>query len=115
MAAQRTTLSVPAPQRRRIRTAIAVAGVAVLIAAGGYAATTTFGPDAYAPQPAPATEAPATAPDQVLRELRESIAGQYGSQPAAPTGVPSDHAIRDYRDTMIKLYGPQPPRTDAGE
>jgi hypothetical protein len=112
MAAQRTTLSVPAPQRRRIRTAIAVAGVAVLIAAGGYAATTTFGPDAYAPQPAPATEAPATAPDQVLRELRESIAGQYGPQPAA--APKREQAIRDYRHTVIKLYGPQPSRSVSG-
>jgi hypothetical protein len=115
MAAQRTTPSIPAPHRRRIRTATAVAGVAFLIAAGGYAATTTFGPDAYQPQPAPATHDTPTATDQVLRELRESVAGQYGSPPAAPTGVPSDHALRDYRDTVIKLYGPQPPRTESNE
>lgn len=115
MAAPRITHSIPAPHRHRIRTATAVAGVAVLIAAGGYAATTTFGPDAYPPQPAPATDDTATATDQVLRELRESIARQYGSQPAAPTSLPSEHAMRDYRKTVIKLYGPRPPRTEPDE
>ena len=115
MAAQRTTPSILAPQRRRIRTVAAVAGVAVLIAAGGYAATTTFGPGAYQPRPAPASDDTAAATDQVLRELRKSVAGQYGSQPAAPTSVPRDHAMRDYRTTVIKLYGPQPTRSDTGE
>jgi hypothetical protein len=112
MAAQRITASVPAPHRRRIRTTTALAGVTVLIAAGGYAATTTFGPDAYEPQPAPATNDTPTATDQVLRELRESVAGQYGPQPApAPD---REQAMRDYRHTVIKLYGPQPPRSVAG-
>lgn len=112
MAAQRITASVPAPHRRRIRTATALAGVALLIAAGGYAATTTFGPDAHAPQPAPAPDDPATATDQVLRELRESVAGQYGPQPApAPD---RKQARRDYQHTVIKLYGPQPPRSVSG-
>jgi hypothetical protein len=115
MAAQRTTPTIPAPHRRRIRTATATAGVAVLIAAGGYAATTTFGPDAYPPQLAPATHDTATATDRALRELRESIARQYGSQPAGPTSVPLEQATRDYRNTVTKLYGPQPTRTDAGE
>jgi hypothetical protein len=115
MAAHRITPSVPAPHRRRIPTATATVGVAVLIAAGGYAATTTFGPDASQPQPAPATDDMGTATDQVLRELRESIARQYGSQPAAPTGAPSDQAMRDFRRTVIKLYGPQPRRTESDE
>ena len=113
MAAQRTTPSIPAPHHRRIRTA--TAGVAVLIAAGGYAATTTFGPDAHPPQPTPATHNTATATDQALRELHESIARQYGPQPAAPTSAPLEQATRDYRNTVIKLYGPQPTRTDADE
>lgn len=47
MATQRITARIPVPQRRRARTATALAGVAFLIAAGGYAATITLGPDAY--------------------------------------------------------------------
>jgi hypothetical protein len=115
MAAHRTTPTIPASHRRCIRTATATAGVAVLIAAGGYAATTSFGPDADALQLAPAAHDTATATDQALRELRESIARQYGPQPAAPTSVPLKQATRDYRNTVIKLYGPQPTRTDVGE
>ena len=65
-----------APNRhRRTRTAAAISGVAVLIAAGSYL-TTTNGPDATPPTPAAGTGVNPSA--QVLRELRESIAGQYG-------------------------------------
>jgi hypothetical protein len=112
MPAERITPRVPAPHHRRIRTATAIAGITVLIAAGGYVATTTIGPDAHQPQPAPRTDVTPPA-DQALRELRDSIARQYRSQPApAPD---NDQAMRDYRDTVIKLYGPRPPRTDGGE
>ena len=93
-----------ARRHRRIRTAAAIAAVAALIATGGYLATTTIGPDATPPTPAtgtdvnpsaqtlrdcarasPASTAANAAADatvnpnaQVRRELRESIAGQYG-------------------------------------
>lgn len=44
------------------------------------------------------------ATDQVLGELQDSIEGQYGPQPApAPE---REQAMRDYRHTVIKLYGP---------
>ena len=49
-----------------------------------------------------------------FEKLRESIARQYGSQPAPPASLPSEHAMRDYRNTVIKLYGPQPPPADTG-
>lgn len=113
MIARHVTRSIPAAQRRRIHTAAAVAGVAVLVAAGGHAATTSFGPDAYQPGAAPATDNTSKATtDQVLRE---SIARRYGSQPAAPPTVSSDQAMRDYRSTVVKLYGPQPSRSNASE
>jgi hypothetical protein len=102
---------VPTHQRRRVRNLTIAAGVAALIAVGGYAATTTFGPDAYEPQPGPANGDTATATDQVLRELRESLAGQYGSSAASATGdsaTPSDEAMRQLRETIINLYGPAP-------
>jgi hypothetical protein len=115
MSAPRITPSIPPHPRRRIRTATAVAATAVLIATGGYAATTTIAPDAHQSQNAPTTHDTGTATDQVMRELRESIARQYGSQPAAPTSVPSDHAMREYRTTVTKLYGPQQPPADTGQ
>jgi hypothetical protein len=115
MSAPRITPSIPALPRRRIRTATALAATAVLIATGGYAATTTIAPDAHQSQNAPTTHDTGTATDQVMRELRESIARQYGSQPAAPTSVPSDHAMREYRTTVTKLYGPQQPPADTGQ
>ena len=87
----------------------------MLIAAGGYAATTSVRPRRHPPQPAPATHDTATATDQALRELHKSIARQYGPQPAAPTSAPREQATRDYRNTVIKLYGPQPTPTDAGQ
>jgi hypothetical protein len=105
------TPTIHTSQRRRARDVAIVAGVALVIAAGGYGATTTFGPDAYEPQPTPATDDAVTATDQVLRELRDSIAGQYGSQPASGQyATPSDQAMRDLRETVVKLYGPQPSR-----
>jgi hypothetical protein len=77
------------PARRRrghtapaARAAAAITGVAALIAAGGYLATTTIGPDSI---PTAAPTGPAVNPSaQTLSELRESVAGQYGSQSATP-------------------------------
>jgi hypothetical protein len=112
MIARHVTRRISAPQRPRIRTAAAVAGVSVLIGACSRDATTRFVPDAYHLRSAPAADDTAAAPDQVRRELRESVAHQYGSQSAVP---PRDQAIRDYRSTVIKLYGPQPPGSNTGE
>ena len=90
----------PRPQRparhRRIRTAAAIAAIAALIATGGYLATTTIGPDAAPPTPAAGTEVNPSA--QTLRELHQSIAGQYGSQ-SAPDAIvnPSAQCARAAR------------------
>ena len=94
----------PGPARqRRIRSAVAVAAVAV--AAGGYIATTTVGPDAT---PRPAGKATDVNPStQVLRELRDGIAGQYGSRSAPNATVnPSAQVQRELRDSVAGQYGP---------
>lgn len=44
-----------AARRRRVRNTTVGGVIALLIAAGGYGAMKTFGPDAHAPEPAPAT------------------------------------------------------------
>ncbi len=62
-----------------------------------------------------------------MRELRESIARQYGPQLAPErlarqplVGRPQaaspdrEQAMRDYRQTVIKLYGPRPSRSVSG-
>jgi hypothetical protein len=79
MTIQPITPNVPAARHKRVRTAAVAAGVAILIAAGGIGATKILYPDAADTQPAPATSSDVTPSDQVLRELHESIAGQYGS------------------------------------
>lgn len=113
MIARHVTRSIPAAQRRRIHTAAAIAGLAVLLAAGSHAVTFSSGPDAYQPRSAPPTDNHhSKTTDQVLRELRESIARRYGPRPAAPPTVSTDQAMRDYRSTVVKLYGPQPSPSD---
>jgi hypothetical protein len=101
----------PGPARHRTVRAAAVVGVAALIAAGGYAATKTFGPDAYEPQPAPAASSNITPSDQVMGELRESVANQYGTSPSRPAAAtsdnvtPSDAVMRELRETVANQYG----------
>jgi hypothetical protein len=97
MGAPLITPSVPAGTRRRgLRNTAAVAGVAALIAAGGYAATNTFGPDAHEP-PVPVRSDPT---DQVLDELRASVAGQYGS-----TREHSQQVMRELRQSVAGQFG----------
>ena len=72
-------------RHRPLRAAAAITGVAAVIAAGGYLATTTIGPDSI-PTAAP-TGAAVNPSAQALGELRESVAGQYGSQSAAGAAV----------------------------
>ena len=97
-----------APARhRRIRTAAAIAGVAALIATGGYVATTTIGPDTAPPTPAAGTDVNPSA--QVRRELHQSIAGQYSSRPAAGTVVnPSAQMRRELHQSIAGQYGSRP-------
>ena len=73
--------SAPGPGHRRIRAAAATAAVAALIAIGGYLATTTIGPDATPRTARTGTEVNPSA--QALRELHQSVAGQYASRSAA--------------------------------
>ena len=106
MTTQQIAPSRPAASRyRRIRTAAASAGVAVLIATGGYLAITTIGPDAARPTPATGTDVRPSA--QTLRELRQSIAGQYGSRSAAGVTVNPNTQVRlDMRKSIAGQYGP---------
>jgi hypothetical protein len=89
---------------RRLRTAAANTGAAALIATGGYLATTD-GPDAAPPTAAGGTDVnPRT---QVQRELRESVAGQYGSRSAPDATVnPSAQVRRELRASIAAQYGP---------
>ena len=113
MTTQLITPSPPAPsgagpaRHRRIRAAAAVAAAAAPIATGGYFATTTFGPDAVPPTPATFTDVNPSA--QSLRELQQSIAGQYGSQPGAGTVVNlSAQARRELQQSIAGQYGSPP-------
>ena len=92
-------------RHRRIRTAAAIAAVASLLATGGYVATTTLGPDDAPSTPVTGTDVNASA--QALRELHQSVAGQYGSRPAAGTVVnPSARTRRELDQSLAGQYGP---------
>ena len=107
MTTQPIASSRPAPgpvRQRRIRSAAANAGVAALIATGGYLATTTSGPDATPQTPATGTDVSPSA--QTLRDLYQSIAGQYGNQAAAGAVVnPSAQTLRELRTSIAGQYG----------
>jgi hypothetical protein len=92
--------------RRPLRAAAAITGVAALIAAGSYLATTTIGPDSI-PTAAP-TGAAVNPSAQALSELRESVAGQYASQSTAGAIVnPSAHALSALRASVAGQYASQ--------
>jgi hypothetical protein len=101
----------PRPKRSRprpppaIRTAAAVTGVSALIAAGGFLATTTNGPDTASPRSSAGTEVNPSA--QTQRELHQSVAGQYGNHSAQDAAVnPSVQVRRALRDSIAHQYGP---------
>ena len=98
----------PGPARhRRLRTAAAIVGIAALITTGGYIATTTIGPDATPRTAATATDVNPSA--QALRDMHQSIAGQYGSRSAPNTTVnPSAQALRDLRQSIAGQYHSRP-------
>ena len=106
MPVQPIASSRPAPSHhRRLRTAAAIT-VAALIA-GSYLATTTIGPDAAPPTPTTATDVNPSA--QTLRDLDQSIAGQYGSQSAAGTiENPSAQTMRELRSSVAGQYASRP-------
>jgi hypothetical protein len=112
MTSQPIASSRPAPsvsgsaRHRRLRTAAAIAAIAALLAAGGYLAATTIGPDTASPPRGSNTEVHTSA--QKLRDLRTSIAGQYGSRPAAHPAVnPSAQTLRELRLSIAGQYGSQ--------
>ena len=78
----------------------------MLIATGGYLATTTIGPDAAPPTPAAGTDVNPSA--QTLRDLHQSIAGQYGSRSAAGTigRTRAPRVRRELRQSVAGQYGP---------
>ena len=89
---------------RPLRTAAAITGVAALIAAGSYLATTTIGPDST-PTAAP-TGAAVNPSAQALSELRASVAGQYGSQSATGAVVnPGAQVLREMHQSIARQYG----------
>jgi len=96
------------------RHAAVVAGVAALIAAGGYAAVTILGPDAQPPRSVPAQRSapPTVSREQAVREARDSIATLYGPRRSADIGAgsaptPRDVAMKEMRESIVKLYGPR--------
>jgi ABC-type branched-subunit amino acid transport system substrate-binding protein len=98
-------------RRQVFRHGAAVVSVAALIAAGGYGATQTFGPDAFEPAPAVTTPSTVVAPShRTLMELRESLAAQYGgsrstSGDAIGSVGPSAERLREIRDGLALQYG----------
>ena len=108
MTTQLTTPSSQAPsssgpiRRRNLRAATATA--AALIATSAYVATMTIGPD---PAPRALETSRDVAPSaQVMRELRDSVTGQYGSQHASDAPMnPSARVTRELRDSVAGQYG----------
>ena len=94
-------------RHRHLRTAAAITGVAALIAAGSYLATTTIGPDSI-PTAAP-TGAAVNPSAQALSELRESVAGQYAAPSATGAVVnPRPQALRELQRSIAGQYGTRP-------
>jgi hypothetical protein len=90
-------------RHRHLRAAAAITGVAALIATGGYVAGTTVGTDSRPPTTAAASQAVPRV--QALRDLRASVAGQYGSRPTANTTLhPSAQALREFRESAAGQY-----------
>jgi hypothetical protein len=91
-------------RHRRIRSVAAIAALVPLIVSGGYLATTSIGPDPASPTPTSASYVHTNA--RMLRELRESIAGQYGGGSAAGATVnPSRDTRRELRRSVAGQYG----------
>jgi hypothetical protein len=103
-APQRPTCSTAGPARRRnLRNAAAIASAAALIAAGASTAGAANGPDTAAR----ASAAPAAVSlAQRLREYRETIIALYGHHPASARPVnPGTKATRELRSSVAGQYG----------
>lgn len=92
-----TRIALGADRRRFLRYGAGAACVAALIAGGGYAATQTFGPDAYDPVSVPS--------QQVLQRQHESLAGQYGSASAVAGTIATDAQLRSIHESLAGQYG----------
>ena len=106
VASRRPSLSARGPAgRRRIRAAAAIAAVAALIATGGYVAITRVGPDAATPTAATTTDNPSA---QTLRDMVQSVAGQYGSRFGAVAVVNAGaQTLRELHESIAGQYGSQ--------
>jgi hypothetical protein len=92
-----TRIALGTDRRRFLRYGAGAACVAALIAGGGYAATQTFGPDAYDPVSVPS--------QQVLQQQHESLAGQYGSASAVAGTIATDAQLRSIHESVAGQYG----------
>jgi hypothetical protein len=104
---RRPTSNTARPVRRpTLRNATAIIGVAALIATGASAAGAAgaaSGADTVAPAAATRTMVPLA---QRLREYRETIIALYGSHPASPRPVnPGTRARRELRSSVAGQYG----------
>jgi hypothetical protein len=94
--------------RRRIRAAAAIAGVAALLTTGGYVAIITIGSDAATPA------TPVNPSAGTMRDMVESIVGQYGSRSAPRAEAsPSAQSLRELRQAIVGQYGSQSERESA--
>jgi hypothetical protein len=94
-------INAPVARHRRARDTVVVAGVALLIAAGGYAAATAFAPTERSPESRPTSPGYVTPSDTVRRDLRQSVSGQYGARPSPPT-----HAMRQHAQPVDQYVTP---------
>ena len=101
---RRPTSNTARPVRRRnLRNVAAIAGVAALIATCNSAAGAANGPDTAAPASATRT---AVSLAQRLREYRETIIALYGSHPASAHPVnPGTSAMRELHSSIAGQYG----------
>ena len=108
MTTQQIAPSHPADQigYRRIRTAAASAGVAVLIATGGYLAITTIGPDAARPTPRPPAPTCAPVPRRCASCARASPASTAADPRPDVTVNPNTQVRLDMRKSIAGQYGP---------
>ena len=94
----------PGAVHHRVRNAAIAAGVAALIAAGGYGAAEMFGPDSQA-LPVPDNTATVTTLNaQAVTENRDSIAKLYGPSHAT-IRTPNAQAVTQNRNNIANLYG----------
>ncbi|MEO8690721.1 MAG: hypothetical protein ABI611_21195 [Solirubrobacteraceae bacterium] len=98
----------PQHSHRRLHSArIAIA--AITITAGGYGAVQGLGLDA---DPRQSETRPATAgvipQAQAMQEMRDAIAGQYGTHPPMNANSRAQ-ALGEMRDTVANLYGDSRP------